>query len=780
MLNLVVIDDDDVDRMQLKEALATSEYAHLLSEFSRVRDIPGLESLNAYDCIFMDYLLPGENGLSLVKKIRGKGINTPVVIITSQGNESIAVELMKAGASDYLVKNDINGRSLAKVLNNVMAIRRVTEERQQTEQALRISESRLSEAQRITKIGSWEFTAATNSFYFSDQAYKISGIQNGTPVTVELFLSQLHPEDREPTLEAWRSALTGEPLNIEFRIVTSEGLKYANSQCYVVNDNTGKLERVVGTLQDITDRKLADQEILKAREIADNSIKVREVFLANMSHEIRTPMNAILGFTELLYETTLSGEQRRYIDAIHFSGENLLVVINDILDLSKIRSGKLSIEKYDFDLYSLAANVIAVMSAKAREKSLQLTYKIDQNVPRTVKGDPVRLNQVLTNLISNAIKFTQKGSVTLAISSMPSGNQNVLIEFNVTDTGIGIPEKMYAAIFDSFVQASDDTTRKYGGTGLGLTIVKSLVELQDGEISLTSQPGSGSSFLVKIPFEHAGQVEESAHSPSLPQNEAREILKGTAVLVAEDNNVNQLLIRKVLEKVGCNVQIASGGTEALDAMAANHYDIVLMDIQMPGMDGYETTRKIRNELPKPLSEIPVIAMTAHAFGSDVTRCLAAGMNDHISKPFKAPDLYAAMIKYLSPKKDGKLVRLAPPATTRRIDLSLFEELGRNDSEFIDELAGVYNKQTPVFISNLKSHVKTKNYEAIKALCHQIKSSYGILKVPELDKALQELSAELQESRSPDTFIKISNLVETIVSLISEMNDQIQQGLKNTG
>jgi signal transduction histidine kinase/HPt (histidine-containing phosphotransfer) domain-containing protein len=782
ILKLLVIDDDDVDRMQLKRALAASEFKYSLSESPLLDNLDSIDSLNTFDCIFLDYLLPGDNGLTVVKKMRKNRIKTPVVIITSQGNESIAVELMKAGASDYLVKNDINGRSLEKVLRNVLAIGKMIREREEAEQALRISESRLAQAQRIAKIGNWEFTADTNSFYFSEEAYRTMDIPPGTNITVESFVSRLHPEDRAWALEAWREVLQGRVLNIDFRVLSPNGIKYTNSQGYAITDNTGKVEKIVGTLQDITERKLADEEISKARELAENSIKVREVFLANMSHEIRTPMNAILGFTELLYETHLNAEQRRYIDAIHFSGENLLVVINDILDLSKIRSGKLSIDKCDFDLHGLVTKVISVMSAKAREKGIHLSQLIDRNIPRTIIGDPVRLNQILTNLIANAIKFTQKGSVTLTVTSNTSENQNILIEFNVIDTGIGIPEEMQSAIFDNFVQASNDTTRRYGGTGLGLTIVKSLVELQHGEISLTSHPGIGSNFLVKLPFEQARAANAATPPQTLPQHESLEKLSGISVLVAEDNNVNQLLIRKVLEKVGCKIDITSGGVEALERLATNQYDIVLMDIQMPGMDGYEATRRIRNELPKPLCEIPIIAMTAHAFGSDVTRCLAAGMNDYISKPFKASDLYTRILKNVSDKKDvkdAKQIHLTPPVAPGQIDLSTFRELGRNDATFINELAITYDKQTPAFIEQLKTYTKSQNYEAINALCHQIKSSYGILKMPQLDKTLQELSTVLN-SGNPPAMIKVTSLVETIIPLIASMNDQVQRGLKRTG
>lgn len=779
-LKLLVIDDDDIDRMQLKRALATSGFKYEIQEYSVIDNNADFNSFRNFDCIFLDYLLPGDNGLLLIKKIRDLGVKTPVVIITSQGNESIAVELMKAGASDYVVKNDINSQSLSKLLRNVLAMRTVVEEREMAEQALRTSESRLAEAQSIAKIGNWEFDVDANSFYCSDEVYKIAGLPKEFELTLENLFGCLHSEDREKGDVAWQEILNGKPINLDFRLNTPQGVKFANSQGYAIADNTGRIVKIIGTIQDITERKLGEEEISEARELAENSVKVREVFLANMSHEIRTPMNAILGFTDLLYDTNLSSEQKRFVDAIHFSGENLLVVINDILDLSKIRSGKMSIEKNDFNLEEVTTSILSVLAPRAKEKGLELTCTIDSHIPPVIKGDAVRLNQVLTNLISNAIKFTQEGAVMLTINSSTSENQDVLIEFSVSDTGIGIQEDKHSAIFDNFVQASNDTTRKYGGSGLGLTIVKSLVELQDGKISLRSQPGMGSTFQVHLPFEKSSHAVSERTAQVFPQGEMLENLRDIVVLVVEDNAVNQLLARKVLEKVGCEIDMASNGKEALTCIRSKQYDIVLMDLQMPEMDGYEATRQIRKDPSKSLSEIPIIAMTAHAFGSDVTRCMSAGMNDYISKPFKANDLYAKIMKYVAKKKETKVVPLHPGDDNYRIDLSTIHQIGQEDAEFVSDLILIYERQTPAFIEKLRAFVKTHNYTAVRAICHQIRSSYGILKMPALDNVLGEISMALDSQKPGSRFMKIGSLVETVISLITVMNEEVQRGLRKTG
>jgi signal transduction histidine kinase/HPt (histidine-containing phosphotransfer) domain-containing protein len=780
-VRLLVVDDDDADKLLLKRALRTCGFQYELTEYSDTTNISDTNALNSFDCIFLDYLLPGDNGLFLLKKIRDNGVRTPIVIITSQGNEHIAVELMKAGASDYIVKNEIDGQSLGQVLMNIQQVNKIMKEREEAYRALRISESRLAEAQQIAKLGSWEFDNEQNAFFLSPAVYNIleQDPRNFFP-TIDKLLDLIHIEDRDTVNAIWKSAIQGKPFDIDFRINTSSKIKFTHSQGRVVLNSEGQLEKIIGTLQDITERKSAEHEIMKAREQAENSMKVREVFLANMSHEIRTPMNAILGFTRLLCETTPTAEQKAYIDAIHFSGENLLVIINDILDLSKIQSGKMTIEKCEFDLHELISGIIAVLRPKALEKGLRLTSKIGSQIPSVIQGDSVRLNQILTNLISNAIKFTEKGSVSLEINSIISENHDILLEFKVTDTGIGIPADKQSLVFENFVQASSDTTRKYGGTGLGLAIVKSLVELQDGKISVESTLREGSTFTVHLPYEKVNHQLPRPSQQLSSVNDSMDQLRGTMVLVAEDNLVNQMLVRKVLDKVGCKVDIASNGLEAIERLKSKKYEVILMDVQMPEMDGFETTRYIRNQLPGG-TEIPIIAMTAHAFGSDVTKCLTSGMNDYISKPFKSEELYSKLIKYVQGSQPAKVVKMSHTETPPpyQIDMSSLYELGASDQEFINDFILLYDKQTPAFIEKLKGYTKSQNFEAIKSICHQIKSSYGMIKMKELDKTLNEIS-ELLTTEDKQDVAKVNSLVNVIISLISAITQEVKRNLRKAG
>lgn len=782
-VKLLVIDDDEVDRLQLKRALKTCGFEYKLTEYEDTTSVADFLFEHPFDCIFLDYLLPGDNGLLLLKKIREKGVKIPIVIITSQGNESIAVELMKAGASDYIVKDQINGPTLGQVLRNMLRMSRIEREREEAEEALKISESRLAEAQRIAKIGNWEFETKNKTIYWSSEVYNIFGLRpdNFSP-TAENFQNYAHPEDRNLILSTTSNALRGLSLNIDFRIVTPGGIKYANAQGYTVLGTSQLPEKIIGTLQDITERKLSEQEILKARELAENSMKVKEIFLANMSHEIRTPMNAILGFTRLLYETDLSKEQKSFMDAIHFSGENLLVIINDVLDLSKMGSGMMTIEKCQFQLNELISGIIAILKPKAQEKGLQLTVKIGPAVPLFIKSDPVRLSQVLTNLIGNAIKFTERGGVHLEVKCNGNDGENSLIEFNVRDTGIGIHKDKQSVIFEDFVQASSDTTRKYGGTGLGLSIVKKIVDLHNGKISIVSTPGIGSVFTVHLSLEKADSLSVPIVDHALVINESLEPLRGASILLVEDNGVNQLLVKKVLAKTGCKVDVASNGLEAIECLKATKYDVILMDVQMPEMDGHEATQYIRNKLSSPVSEIPIIAMTAHAFGSDVNKCIAVGMTDYVSKPFKPEVLYSKIIKHLGKRSSVQVIQLtiANEEHNFKVDLTPIHELNEGSAGFLNELILLYDKQTPVIVEKLRGYVKSHNFEAIKSICNQIKSSYGILRMIELDRALHEIFTLLKIEKKDSEMVKITQLVNVIILLISAITEEIKRNLRKTG
>jgi len=428
----------------------------------------------------------------------------------------------------------------------------------------------------------------------------------------------------------------------------------------------GGVERIIAIDSDITSRKKMEEELMKANRVAEDalikgnkvleelirakkeleeSMKVKEQFLANMSHEIRTPMNAIVGFTNLILKTKLNKEQEEYINAIKISGENLIVIINDILDFSKIQSGKLIFEQIEFRVSHVISTLTQLILGKTTEKNIKLTKVIDKKIPDCLIGDPVRLNQILLNLVGNAIKFTEHGEVKIVVDLVSEIEDNVKLKFSIIDTGIGVSADKLSVIFEGFTQASSETTRKYGGTGLGLAIVKQLVELQNGTISVQSEVGKGSTFSFTLTFKKS--LLECKTKDVVENDVKTENMEELNVLLVEDNLLNQVLAKKVLANWKWNTEVAENGLIALEKVKENNFDLILMDIQMPEMDGYETTRNIRKMYDPLKCNIPIIAMTAHALVGEAEKCIAAGMDEYISKPFDTKVLKSKIFSVLN-------------------------------------------------------------------------------------------------------------------------------------
>jgi signal transduction histidine kinase/ActR/RegA family two-component response regulator len=415
-------------------------------------------------------------------------------------------------------------------------------------------------------------------------------------------------------------------------------------------DSDDDLIHIINFLQErISKAKELETELIHSKDIAEKAALAKSQFLSVMSHEIRTPMNAVIGFTHLLLHQSPKPEQMEFLNLLKFSAENLLVLINDILDFNKIEAGKIEFESVDFSLKDLVSNIRLALLQKAQEKNIQIKLMLDQDLPNAVIGDPVRLGQILTNLISNAVKFTTAGRVTISATLGDHDSEQSTIDFEVTDTGIGIHPDKLDYIFESFNQASSDTTRKYGGSGLGLTITKRLLQLLGSEINVNSTLGKGSTFYFSLSFKNSDKL-ITAHAASDDFYKLKS-LKGTKLLIAEDNQINVILAKQFMAQWDVECDIAENGAIALMLAQTNDYDMILMDLQMPEMDGYQTTIAIRELKDEKYKKLPIIALTASAMLDIQDMAFTVGMNDYISKPFNPNDLHKKIAHY-SKKKES--------------------------------------------------------------------------------------------------------------------------------
>jgi PAS domain S-box-containing protein len=498
-------------------------------------------------------------------------------------------------------------------------------------------------------------------------------------------------------------------------------------------DANNNVNGSIGIHLDITERKEQMIELMVARKKAEELAYSKEIFLANMSHEIRTPMNAIIGMARLLEEMPMSAKQTDYIDAIKISSENLLVIINDILDFSKIDLGKLELEESNFNFFSFIRNIMVQFEVKAHEKNLVFKNQIDSDISEFFVSDPGRLAQIISNLISNSIKFTHEGGVDLNCELLRESAENQVLRFTVSDTGIGIEQENKELIFESFMQEHSSINRKYGGTGLGLSISRQLVKLFKSDMTVITEKGKGSAFSFEI------ELKKGIHNSAIIAAEKiidTSVLKETSVLLAEDNKTNQLLARVILENLGMIVSIANNGYEAIELLLDNEYDIILMDLQMPLIDGLSATKIIRSKLR---SNIPVIALTANAIIGDKEKCIAAGMDDYISKPFDKHELAQKMLRLII-KKSSKIEPIA--ITNKHIDpiydLTRLREQSSHDEAFVLKLLELFCELITETIQNIDEAIASKNLNLVKGYAHKIKASIDLLEITELKNKVRQI------------------------------------------
>lgn len=524
--------------------------------------------------------------------------------------------------------------------------------------SLHKNEFQLKEAQRIAGLGSWEFRMDEKTFTCSEYLSKLffKEEHESSTFSLRLFLSSISEGDRKDVFVSLRRAIMdGKEEDVAFTVVSRNGeLRYLQARAVPLHDANGNVFVIAGTVLDTSAQKKIEIGLKEAKEHAEMANHSKSVFLANMSHEIRTPLNGIIGFTDIMLKDA-SGVQLEYLNHIRKSGDNLLVILNDILDFNKIEVGKLAIEEFNFSLLEMVKEACAPYLLQAREKGLLLNVIYSPEIPKFVVGDPHRTRQVLINFISNAIKFTKSGSIVIAVSvdemSIPDGN-DITLKFIISDSGIGVPKDKQDSIFDVFTQADNSTTRKYGGTGLGLAINAQLAKLMGGTTGINSPgvlasfncPGSDFWFTTKVKRGKDNLQEDT----NTTKRDSFVFQRRVKVLVAEDNLINQILIRKVLEAMNCDVTLVENGKLAVDLVMQESFDAILMDIQMPVMDGHQATIIIRQKMN---NLTPIIGVSANVFKEDINKSLFVGMNDHIGKPFTSKDLYMVLSKFVFESKN---------------------------------------------------------------------------------------------------------------------------------
>ena len=473
--------------------------------------------------------------------------------------------------------------------------------------------------------------------------------------------------------------------------------------------------------------EIAQEAKIKAESAtltAENAVKAKQQFLSNMSHEIRTPMNAIIGFTKVLLKTVLTAKQKEYLMAIKMSGDALIVLINDILDLAKVDAGKMTFEQVPFKIAVSISAMLHLYESKIWEKNLVLIKEFDERIPKVLLGDAVRLHQIILNLVSNAVKFTSVGSITVSVRLLSEDEKQATIEFAVADTGIGIPESKIVKIFDNFQQASSGTSRLYGGTGLGLAIVKQLVEPQGGKVVVSSVEGKGSTFSFTLSF---NKTTEEAEIP-IESVVTDETLKNIQILVVEDIPLNQLLMKTLLDEFGFGRDVASNGKIAIEKMETTAYDLILMDLQMPEMNGFEATDYIRTVLK---SNIPIIALTADVTTVDLAKCKAVGMNDYISKPVDERLLYSKILSQLNKtdllnNREPEMVEEVEQISISCIDLNYLNTRTKSNPALMMEMISLYLAQTPPLISAMNKGFMSKDWVLLHDAMHKMIPSFTIM------------------------------------------------------
>ena len=726
------------------------------------------------DLILMDINLKGSlTGIDVAHEIRTV-VKAPIIFLTAYADERTLSLAKKAGAYGFLVKpfQSIDLKSAIEVaFTNYADIDQAKQQREKSALALKETEERYK--QIVDNVSDLIYTTNhRGEFTFVNPAVsRLTGY--AIDKIVGMHYSDLVRLDyQESTVAFYKKIFKDKEMDsyCEFPILTKDGEEIWIGQRVQLLKKGRYVVGFQATSRNITERVKFEKELIKAKEEAESMAQIKSQFLANMSHEIRTPLNGIVGIVRLLASTDLDEKQQKYLKAIVTSSNQLMGIINNVLDLSKIEAGKMILDETEFDFIELIESVDSLFETTASQKKIEFKSNIDQNIPRLLLGDTIKLNQILYNLIGNSIKFTEEGGVYVDAKLISESDKDVCIEIRIRDTGIGIEQDKIEQIFSAFAQAESNTTRRFGGSGLGLTIVQRLVELHNGVIYVKSELGSGAEFNVQISL---NKVCDKPDCNEVIQDDCFTDVRieGTHVLLVEDNKINQLVTSDLLRAQGVQVDIVSNGKEALEILLNADYDLVLMDMQMPIMDGYEAMRIIREEFDAPLSTIPIIALTAHAFEGELKHCMDEGADAYLSKPFEPKELFLKMEGLISISKKKE----AQPAKKINDEISMTELLSfvNGNEQLLNSTLDLIQSTLIEDMKTIKSQVDIGDYDGVRRIAHRIKPNYALLGLSSLKALCQEIEQKHNNSELEHPVYELIKRTEIVfIAIEKELKNQL--------